>query len=360
MRSSLRGATLVVVAMLFVACGGPAGSGATTSVAPSAAGASADATDPLVTIASAAGETPIPSDVAVPSESAVASESAAVSEAPEPSASTEASPSGAAAVDPAECASQAQLLTPGTLTIGTDNPAFPPWFDGGAPEGSDWEINDPATGEGFESAVAYAVANAMGFTVEQVTWVPVKFDRAYAPGDKPFDFDINQVSFTPERAQAVDFSDSYYDVNQALVALEGTDIASATSVAELKGYRLGAQIGTTSYDYIVENIAPDQEPSVYDSNDAAIAALEAGSDLDGIVVDLPSAFFITAVQLEDGVIVGQFPTVGEQEHFGMVLPKGSALTDCVNAALAQLRDSGELEAIQQEWLADKADAPILP
>jgi polar amino acid transport system substrate-binding protein len=258
-----------------------------------------------------------------------------------------------------ECAPESlTLVNEGQLTIGTDNPAFPPWFEGGTPEGSEWEINDPSTGEGFESAVAYAVAEELGFSDDQVEWVQVPFEQAFQPGPKSFDFAINQISYRPQRDEAVDFSDSYYDVNQALVSLSGTPIADASTRDELKPYTLGAPVGTTSYDYIVENIEPDGEPRVYNNLNGAIRALE-NQQIDGVVVDLPTAFFITAVQVDDGAIVGQFPSVGQQEYFGMVFEEGNSLRDCVNAALERLRAEGTLDAIQQEWLADKSDAPVL-
>jgi polar amino acid transport system substrate-binding protein len=261
--------------------------------------------------------------------------------------------------EPDRCATEnLPLLTPGQLTIGTDNPAFPPWFEGGTPEGSPWEINDPSTGEGFESAVAYAVSERMGFGPDQVVWVEVPFAQSFKPGPKDFDFDINQISYVPRRDQAVDFSDSYYDVNQALVAVGGTPIADATTVAELQGYKLGAPVGTTSFDYIESNIQPTEDPAVYDTLNDAVRALENGQ-VDGVVVDLPTAFFVTAVQIEDGAIVGQFPTVGAQEYFGMVFAEGNPLVECVNEALDELKADGTLAAIQQEWLADKADAPVL-
>ncbi|MGH2545470.1 MAG: ABC transporter substrate-binding protein [Actinomycetota bacterium] len=266
---------------------------------------------------------------------------------------------GGGSPEPDRCATEnLPLLTPGQLTIGTDNPAFPPWFEGGTPEGSPWEINDPSTGEGFESAVAYAVAEALGFGPDQIVWVEVPFAQSFKPGPKDFDFDINQISYVPRRDQAVDFSDSYYDVNQALVAVGGTPIADATTVAELQGYTLGAPVGTTSFDYIESNIQPTEDPAVYDTLNDAVRALENGQ-VDGIVVDLPTAFFVTAVQIEDGVIVGQFPTVGAQEYFGMVFTDGNPLVECVNQALDELKADGTLAAIQQEWLADKADAPVL-
>jgi polar amino acid transport system substrate-binding protein len=262
-----------------------------------------------------------------------------------------------AAADP--CAKdQLQLVEDGKLTIGTDNPAFPPWFGGGTPDGSTWEINDPATGEGFESAVAYAVAGELGFSEDEVEWVEVPFNQSFKPGPKDFDFDINQISYKAQRDQAVDFSESYYDVNQALVSVEGSPIAEATTLEELQDSKLGAPIGSTSYDYIVNNIQPSEDPGVYDTNNDAISALENGQ-VDGIVVDLPTAFFITAVQVKDGVIVGQFPTVGAQEYFGMVFADGNPLVQCVHQALQALKADGTLTAIQQEWLADRTDAPVL-
>jgi polar amino acid transport system substrate-binding protein len=263
-------------------------------------------------------------------------------------------PSAQASCDKGDLA----LVEPGKLTIGTDNPAFPPWFGGTPPKGSTWEISDPASGEGFESAVAYAVADEMGFAKDEVTWVVVPFNQSFKPGPKDFDFDINQVSYTPARAKAVDFSESYYDVNQALVGLEGTPIANAKTLADLKPYKFGAQIGTTSYEYITDTIKPSKDASVYDTNNDAVSALKA-KQIDGIVVDLPTAFFVTAAQLEGSTIVGQFPSAGTQERFGMVLAKGSSLTKCVNEALTRLRDDGQLEDIQREWLTTRAEAPVI-
>jgi polar amino acid transport system substrate-binding protein len=248
------------------------------------------------------------------------------------------------------------LVNGGKLTIGTDNPAYPPWF-GGTPQGQ-WKISDPASGKGFESAVAFAVAKNLGFTKDEVEWTVVPFNNSFKPGPKDFDFDINQISYTPKRAQVVDFSDSYYDVNQSVVALNDSKIANATTLADLKGAKLGAPVGTTSYDYITQNIQPSQQPQVYDTLDAGVAALKA-KQIDGLVVDLPTAFYITAVQVPGGKIVGQFPTVGSQEYFGMVLQKDSPLTECVDEALAELKDSGELARIQQTWLSDKVSAPVL-
>jgi polar amino acid transport system substrate-binding protein len=261
---------------------------------------------------------------------------------------------------PAACEKDSlELVNDGTLTIGTDNPAFPPWFEGGTPEGSQWEINDPSNGEGFESAVAYAVADKLGFSDDEVEWVVVPFNNSFRPGQKDFDFDINQISVTDERDRAVDFSDSYYDVNQALVATNDSSIAGATSLADLKDARLGAQIGTTSLAYIQETIQPSKEPRVYDTSNDVVAAINAGQ-IDGLVVDLPTAFFLVgSEEVKNGKVVGQFPSVGGQEHFGMLFEEGNSLRDCVNEALAELKDDGTLAEIQQEWLSEKTSAPVL-
>jgi polar amino acid transport system substrate-binding protein len=245
----------------------------------------------------------------------------------------------------------------GQLTIATDNPAFAPWFGGKASKpGSPWKAKpssgtgDPYSGEGFESAVAYAVAGELGFGDEQVTWVPVNFNQSYKPGPKDFDFFIGQVSYSPVRAQAVDFSDGYYNVQQALVVKKGTPITEATTFADLRGYKLGAQIGTTSYSYIVDNIQPDEQPNVYDNSNDVIAALNAGQ-IDGIVVDAPTAYVMVLIgEVPQGTVVGQFPTIGDQEHFGMVFGKGNPLVTCVNQAIADLTSAGTLDAIQAKWL----------
>jgi polar amino acid transport system substrate-binding protein len=252
-----------------------------------------------------------------------------------------------------------KLVSAGKLTIGTDNPAFPPWFEGGSPKGSQWEINDPSTGEGFESAVAYSVALKLGFDPDEVEWVVVPFNQSFRPGNKSFDFDINQISVTDERDRSVDFSDSYYEVNQALVALNGTPITNAKSLDDLKPYRLGAQIGTTSLAYIQDNIQPDKEPRIYDTSNDVVSAMNA-KQIDGLVVDLPTAFFLVgAEEVKNGTVVGQFPSAGGQEHFGMLFEEGNPLRDCVNDALSELKDDGTLEQIQQEWLSEKTSAPVL-
>jgi polar amino acid transport system substrate-binding protein len=241
------------------------------------------------------------------------------------------------------------LLEQGTLTIGTDSPAYDPWFSG----------NDPTNGKGFESAVAYAVADQLGFGADEVTWVKVPFNSSYKPGPKDFDFDINQISITPARAEVVDFSDGYYSAAQAVVALKGTAGAEATSIDDLKGLRLGAQTGTTSLTAIRDVIQPDQEPAVFEDTNAAKQALQ-NDQVDAILADLPTAFYISAVEIPGSTIVGQFqPETGQQEEFGMLFEKGSGLVPCVNEALATLRDDGTLAALEKKWLSDVVDVPEL-
>ena len=246
------------------------------------------------------------------------------------------------------------LVEDGVLTIGADNPAFPPWF-GGAEKTKPWKVSDPYSGKGYESAVSYAVARQLGFTKAQVKWTVVPFNNSFRPGKKPFDFYITQVSYTPERAKAVDFSKSYYFVNQSVVGRKGTPIAKAKSIAALKPFKLGVQVGTTSYTYITKYIKPSSSPLVFDTNDAAVQALKNGQ-IDGIVVDLPTAFYVTAVQVDDGVIVGKLPTKGTKERFGMVFQKGNPLRTCVNKALDRLWRDGTIKKLQTTYLA-RAGAP---
>ena len=260
---------------------------------------------------------------------------------------------------PASCLkANLELVKDGRLSIGTDNPAYPPWFAGGETKGRPWKINDPAKGQGFESAVAYAVAKRLGFAKSEVTWVYTPFNKAIAPGRKSFDFAINQISYTPARAKALTFSAGYYFVNQSIVGRKGKPIASVRSINGLKKYKLGAQIGTTSYQYIVNSIKPSPSVKVYDTNDAAVQALKIGQ-IDGLVVDLPTAFYVTAVQVPNGKIIGQFVAKGNQERFGMVFQKGNPLIACVNNALANMKATGVLKRIQQIWLAKVTGAPVL-
>jgi polar amino acid transport system substrate-binding protein len=269
-----------------------------------------------------------------------------------------AAPTVAATPDACAAANLA-TLTPGTLTIGADNPAYPPYFqpDQPAASGSPWELGDPTNGQGLEAATAYAVATKLGFTKDKVTWVPVPFNNAIQPGPKSFDLYLTQVSYSAERAQAVDLSDGYFDLNQAVVGLKENGIAKVTDVAGLKAFKLGAPVGTTSYQYIVDQIKPTQDPMVYDTLDAAVAALQA-KQVDGIVADLPSAFYMRDAQLTGGVIVGSMPTAGQVEHYSILLNKGSSVTPCVDQALAAMKADGTLAAIVQQWITSQG-APEL-
>ncbi|WBB81339.1 ABC transporter substrate-binding protein [Micromonospora sp. WMMD882] len=252
--------------------------------------------------------------------------------------------SGAAACAPGDLPTR----TPGKLTIATDEPAYEPWF----------KDNKPDTGEGFESAVAYAVAERLGYDRADVTWTRVKFDTAIAPGPKEFDFDVNQFSVTEERKRAVDFSAPYYLVRQTVVALKTSKIAGKTSLADLRDARLGAQVGTTSYQAITDVLKPTVAPQVYNSNDDAKKALQNGQ-LDGLIVDLPTAFYITGAEIPEAVVVGQVPQVGTPEAFGLLLDKGSPLTGCVSQAVSALERAGALRELERRWLAQAAGAPEL-
>jgi polar amino acid transport system substrate-binding protein len=263
---------------------------------------------------------------------------------------------GGAAVIPGCSKDSLKLIKSGTLTIGADNPAFPPWFSG--PEKKPWKVSDPTNGKGYESAVAYAVAKQLGFAKNEVAWTYVPFTNSYKPGKKSFDFYITQVSYTPQRAKAVNFSNGYYFVNQSVVGRKGKPIASVRSINGLKKYKLGVQLGTTSYDFIVNTIKPDSKPLVYDTNDAAVQALKTGQ-IDGLVVDLPTAFYVTAVQVTDGKVIGQFQSQGTKERFGLVLQKGNPLTACVNKAITRLWANGTIKNLQRIWLAKATGAPVL-
>ncbi len=234
------------------------------------------------------------------------------------------------------------------MTIATDNPAYDPWFSG----------NDPANGKGFESAVAYAVATELGFAKDKVRWTKVSFKAAISPAPKNFDFDINEFTITADRAKAVDFSTGYYNVTQAVVTVKGSKIASAKTVASLKGARLGAQIGTTSLDALNKVIAPATRATVFPTNDTAVEQLKNGQ-VDGIVVDTPTAFYMASAQLDNGVIVGQLPSGSSSpDQFGLLLDKGSPLTACASKAVDRLRTNGTLAKLQTTWLAE-AGAPVL-
>jgi polar amino acid transport system substrate-binding protein len=244
---------------------------------------------------------------------------------------------------------QLKTLTSGKLTIGTDDPVYPPWFTD----------NKPQNGQGFEGAVAAAVATKMGYSPAEVTWVRVTFNNAIAPGPKKYDFDINEFSITEERKQAVDFSSPYYDVTQAVIALKSSKIAGAKSLADLANAKLGAQVGTTSLRSITEVVKPKTQPNVYNNNDDAKKALE-NRQIDGLVVDLPTAFYMTSAEIDNSLIVGQLPQPsGTPEQFGLVLDKGSPLTQCVSEAVITLKGDGTLKKLEDQWLAGVAGAPVL-
>src|SRR4051812_1258520 len=260
-------------------------------------------------------------------------------------------PSGSAAAPSGSACAPAQLktLAAGKLTFGTADPVYPPWF----------VDNKPDNGQGYEGAVALAVATKMGYTKDQIVWVRVPFNNAIQPGAKKYDIDINEFSITDERKQAVDFSAPYYDVTQAVIALKTSKIAGAKSVADLRGAKLGAQVGTTSLRAVTESVKPTSQPQVYNNNDDAKKALQNGQ-IDGLVVDLPTAFYITSAEIDGSTIVGQLPQPsGPPEQFGLVLDKGSPLTACVSQAVGALKTDGTLANLDKQWLAGVSGAPVL-
>jgi len=259
-------------------------------------------------------------------------------------------PTGSGSPSAAACTpATMQTLTAGKLTIGTDNPVYEPWFTD----------NKPENGQGFEGAVAAAVATKLGYANSDVVWTRVTFNNAIQPGPKKYDFDINEFSITDERKKAVDFSSPYYDVTQAVITTKGSKIDGVTTLAGLAKAKLGAQVGTTSYDAITQVIEPTTKPSVYNNNDDAVTALKNGQ-IDGLVLDLPTAFFVTSAELDNGVIVGQVPAVTAQpEQFGLVLDLHSPLTTCVSQAVDALRADGTLGNLTSKWLTQVANAPVL-
>jgi polar amino acid transport system substrate-binding protein len=314
----LRIVTLGIVSLLLVACG-PGGSASPSAPASAAATQAA---------------------------------SQAVSEAP---------PTAAPTID--ACAPEnLATKTAGVLTIGTDNPAFPPYYEGreGGNSGPwDPEWGDPTTGKGFESAMAYAIAEELGFSGDAVTWIPIRFNQSFAPGPKDFDFFINQVTFNEDRAENADLSDGYYFGNQTVVTMEDSEFADAATLTELQAATLGAQVGTTSL-ATIENVI-GAESAVYDTTDDAIEDMR-NDQIDGIVVDLPTAGFVTTVQVGKSTIVGQIgEAAGAQpEHFSLVLELDSPLTDCVNGAIAALDAAGTLDALSNEWLPFNSAPELLP
>lgn len=237
--------------------------------------------------------------------------------------------------------------TANTLTIATDSPAYDPWFN----------QDKPSNGKGYESAVAFAVARQLGYTDGQVKWVVAAFNSVISNTPKKYDFDVNQVSITPERAKAVDFSSGYFDVSQVVITMKSSKIHGVTTIDGLKNAKLGAQKGTTSLDAILNTIKPAKTPGEYPTNDIAVQALKNGQ-IDGLVVDLPTGFYITSAELDNSEIVGQLPVTGTHEQFGLVLEKNSPLTSCVSNAVDTLRSNGTLAKLQQQWLAG-AGAPVL-
>jgi len=264
---------------------------------------------------------------------------------------TASSATGSGATSAASCSvGSLALYKAGQLTVATDSPAYSPWFDN----------NDPSDGKGFESAVAYAVAKELGFGTSQVKWVTESFDDSYAPGAKNFDFDINEISITATRAKAVDFSSGYYTANQGVLTLATSKYAGATSLAQLKGAKIGVQISTTSYQAVQDEIKPSASIAVYNTTDDEVTALK-DHQVDAIVTDMPTVFYLASAELDNGKIVGQFSYDGggAPEQFGLLLQKGSGLTSCVDQAIGKLQADGELASITKQWLADSANAPEL-
>jgi polar amino acid transport system substrate-binding protein len=260
----------------------------------------------------------------------------------------EASEGGGETANAAECTpSTMETHKEGVLTVATDKPAYPPYF----------ENDEPENGEGFESAVAYAIGKQLGYPKSRIEWTVESFDSSYAPGPKNFDFDVNEISITPTREKAVDFSVPYYSANQAVVALEGTEAAQAKSLAELKDTKIGVQLNTTSLSAVNEEIEPSSKPEVFNSSGDVVTALKNGQ-VEAVVIDLPTALYLTAAQVENATIVGQFGKA-EGEEWGALLAKESPLTECVSGAIEALKESGELEKITQRWMSQAAEAPEL-
>jgi polar amino acid transport system substrate-binding protein len=253
------------------------------------------------------------------------------------------SASAAGSCEPGKLATHEQ----GVLTVATDNPAYPPYF----------EDNDPTNGEGFESAVAYAIGKQLGYPKAKVKWTEESFNSSFAPGPKDFDFDVNQISITPVREKAVDFSAPYYTANQAVVALKSSDAAGAKSLEELQDAQLGVQVGTTSLEAAEAEIEPSSRPEVFNSSNDVVQALK-NEQIDAVVVDLPTALYLTAVQVPEATVVGQFSAPGG-DQWGALLQKDSSLTPCVSEAIEELESSGELKKITDRWMSQAAGAPEL-
>ncbi len=246
------------------------------------------------------------------------------------------------------------VITEGQLTVATGETVFPPWMGAG-----DDDFDDPSTGTGYEGALVFALAEELGFTADQVSFVRTGFNEVIAPGEKDWDFNIQQYSITEERDEVVDFSNAYYQVEQAIVGASDSPAASATSVSDLAELNIGAAIGTTSLDYAESVISPSSDVQVYDDNAAAKAAFDAGQ-VDAMVFDLPTAYFITAVEITDASIIGVLPLDdGNADELGMLFEEGNPLVSCVNAALATLADNGTLASLEEEWLNQGGGVPTL-
>jgi len=263
--------------------------------------------------------------------------------------SSSSSPSSSAGGTAASCSNasiQKDLYKKGQLTVATDKPAYPPWF----------ENNNPANGKGFESAVAYAIAKQLGFKTSQVQWAYEPFDASYSPGPKKFDFDINEISYTAQRATAVTFSASYYDVSQALVALKGSPIATKHTPAELKTYVYGDQVGTTSLAFITSQIQPAAQPKVFQTLNDVKSALQT-KQIAALVTDTPTAQYISSSEISGSEMVAQFPSTGE--HYGLLFSLGNPLVTCVNKAIATLKSNGTLQALQKRYLQLYLSVPTI-
>ncbi|HLM71917.1 MAG TPA: ABC transporter substrate-binding protein [Polyangiaceae bacterium] len=233
------------------------------------------------------------------------------------------------------------VLEEGVLTVATDRPAYPPWFEG-----------SPKHYTGFEGDVATEISERLGLSIK---WVEEPFNKSYSPGPKDYDFDINQISVTPEREQAVDFSDSYFDNTQGVLVMKGSSLSNATSLDDLKDAQLGAQVGTTSLSFINSTVQPAKEPKIFDTTNDAKSALE-GGQIDGLVTDLVTTVYLRDFEIDGSTVVGQYPT---NEPFGMLFEKGNPLRDCVNQVLADMKDDGTLEQLQEKWLKDYLTVPTL-
>ncbi len=233
------------------------------------------------------------------------------------------------------------LYKEGVLTVATDKPAYPPWFEG-----------NPENYSGFEGEVANEVAKRMDLPIE---WVVEPFNKSYAPGSKDYDFDINQITITPERERAVDFSDGYFDNAQGVLTLKGSPFADAKSISDLKDAKFGAQVGTTSLDFINETIQPNEEPKIYDTTNDAKSALESGQ-IDAIVTDLVTTVFLRDFEIDDSVVVGQYP---RNEQFGMLFEQGNPLVGCVDQVLGKMKEDGTLKNLEEKYLQQYLSVPTL-